>query len=198
MFLVILVFLCLFALLARGRRQSRRVASLLVAVILLALGIGYFMDESYAEAALSAFGSAAPRVTGHAYNGPLWLLGRVGPFGYGVGTKSQGVHLLSDFGIDTPLVEGGFEKVLVEMGVVGTLVMLFCVVSLALLVLREIRNRALAEKNVITMAALAAFLGGNLLTFLVAFQVYGDPLIGILLGFGVGLILGGARLRDEH
>ena len=55
-------------------------------------------------------------MTTHAYTGPLWLLGVVGPFGYGAGTKTQGAQHLSA-SIDTPLVEGGLETGLVELGI---------------------------------------------------------------------------------
>ena len=41
---------------------------------------------------------------------------------------------------------------------------------------------------------LAAFLLANAMAYLVAFQVYGDPLIGFFLGFALGLVLSASRL----
>jgi hypothetical protein len=48
------------------------------------------------------------------------------------------------------------------------------------------------------LAALAAFLLANVMAYLVAFQVYGDPLIVFFLGFGLGLVLSASRLGRMH
>ena len=48
------------------------------------------------------------------------------------------------------------------------------------------------------IAALAAFLLANALTYLVAFQVYGDPYLGFLLGFAGGLLLSASRLVAQR
>ena len=56
----------------------------------------------------------------------------------------------------------------------------------------------LVVTGALLMAALAGFLIANMLTYLVAFQVYGDPFIGFLLGFGVGLLLSAPRLVAQQ
>ncbi len=197
MFVLVLLFAALFILFTEGRWRGR----LLVCVLLGALGVGGVLvstvDERYLEAAGTAFTHASPRVTSHTYSGPLWLLGIVGPFGYGVGTKTQGAQHLS-VTIETPLIEGGLEKMLVELGFVGTTAAILLALTLFRVVYRLSRRLLVTEGDTTPLAALLAFLAANLMAFSIAYQVYGDPLIGILLGFSLGLILSASRLATQH
>ncbi len=193
MFIMILVFAGLFALLAEGRRRVGIIFYLLLAGVAIAFVSSYFVNERYLDSAESGFTSVNKRVSGQTITGPLWLLTKVGPFGYGVGTKTQGTqHLQIDF--DTPLIEGGFEKVLVELGLVGTAVMIAFVVFLVRIGVLSFRRVWTSRIDSTPVAALAGFLIANALTYLVAFQVYGDPFIGFLLGFSGGLLLSASRL----
>jgi hypothetical protein len=199
MFIMILIFVgfFVFALLAEGRRRLGVLFYLLLVGVLLAFVSSYFVSERYINSAESSFTVANKRVSGQTITGPLWLLTLVGPFGYGVGTKSQGTqHLQIDF--DTPLIEGGFEKVLVELGIVGTVVMLVFVVFLVRIVVESFRRVWTSQMDSTPVAALAGFLIANALTYLIAFQVYGDPFIGFLLGIGGGLLLSASRLVAQQ
>lgn len=198
MFILILLFSVLFALLTRGPQRRRILVYLVLAALAGGFGMTYAVDDDYVNATLSAFDSAGSRVSTHYYEGPLWLLGIVGPFGYGLGTKSQGAQHLAVSGVETPLVEGGFEKVLVELGIVGAAAALYFVATLFRLGYREFQRFRKERDHVVPEAALGAFILANVMAFLVAFQVYGDPLIGSLLGFSIGLVLSGKRLALQR
>ncbi len=194
MFFIVFIFAGLLLLLSESRRRGGILFYLLFVTAIVLFTSTLFIDARYLETAQSGFKNADERITGHTVTGPLWLFGIVGPFGYGVGTKSQGTQHLEGAGISTPLVEGGFEKVLVELGIVGTASLLlfgFVLVRLAILAFRRVWA---AQLDSTPLAALAAFLLANAMAYLVAFQVYGDPLIGFFLGFALGLVLSASRL----
>jgi hypothetical protein len=87
---------------------------------------------------------------------------------------------------------------LVELGFVGTFIASLLAIILFRVVFRMSRKLLLIGGDITTLAALLAFLSANVMAFSVAFQVYGDPLIGILLGFSLGLILSGSRLAAQR
>ncbi len=196
MFILVLLFAGMFILFTEGRRRGQ----LLVWFLIGALGVSWILfttvDERYLDATGSVFRSTTPRISSHTYSGPLWLLSIVGPFGFGVGTKTQGAQHLSE-SIEAPLIEGGFEKILVEVGFFGTSIAIMMAIILYRAVYQLSRRVLQTQGDTTTLAALLAFLAANVMAFTVAFQVYGDPLIGILLGFSLGLILSASRLTSQ-
>jgi hypothetical protein len=198
MFFIIVIFAGLLLLLSESRRRGGVLFYLLFASAVVVFASVLFVDTRYLETAESGLTAADKRITGHAVSGPAWLFGIVGPFGYGVGTKSQGTqHLTGELG-KVPAVEGGFEKVLVELGIVGTVVLLLFGASMVRLVVLAFRRVWAAQMDSTPLAALAAFLLANSMAYLVAFQVYGDPLIGFFLGFALGLVLSASRLARQQ
>jgi hypothetical protein len=194
MFFIVLIFGVLLLLLSESRRRGG-VFFYLVFVSAIVFFMSFlFVDARYLETAESGLTGANARIASHAVTGPSWLFGVVGAFGFGVGTKSQGTQHLEAALADTPLIEGGFEKVLVELGIVGTLVLLLFGASMVRLVTLSFRRVWSAQMDSTPLAALAAFLLANAMAYLVAYQVYGDPLIGFFLGFAMGLVLSGSRL----
>ncbi len=200
MIIMILIFAGVFALLAEGRRRIGVLFYVLLVGVALAFVTSYFINERYIDTAESSFAVANKRVSGQTITGPLWLIadeyGKSRWFGYGVGTRAQGAqHLQIEF--DVPQFEGGLEKVLVELGI-GTVVMIAFAVFLVRISVLSFRRAWASRMDSTPMAALAGFLIANMLTYLVAFQVYGDPFIGFLLGFGVGLLLSAPRLVAQQ
>jgi hypothetical protein len=199
MFILVLIFVGLFVLLSEGRRRGGILFYMLFVSAIIAFFGTMFVDARYLDTAKSSFETADERVKDSAVAGPLSLFGRVGLFGFGVGTKSQGTqHVLEASADKTPQVEGGFEKVLVELGVVGTTACLAFGITMIRLVLAAFRRVWSARQDSTPLAALAAFLLANAMAYLIAYQVYGDPLIGFLLGFGLGLVLSASRLTAAH
>jgi hypothetical protein len=198
MFFIIVIFGGLLLLLSESRRRGGVLFYLLFVAAIVFFASILFVDTRYLATAESGLTAADKRITGNAVTGPLWLFGIVGPFGFGVGTKSQGTQHVAMAMDKIPLIEGGFEKVLVELGIVGTIVLLLFGASMVRLVTLAFRRVWAAQMDSTPLAALAAFLLANSMAYLVAFQVYGDPLIGFFLGFALGLVLSAARLVGEQ
>jgi hypothetical protein len=198
MFFLVFIFAGLLLLLTESRRRGGVLFYLVFVTAVVFFASTLFVDARYLETAESGLNVADKRLASHTVNGPLWLFGVVGPFGFGVGTKAQGTQHVGLDMANIPLIEGGFEKVLVELGIVGTLVMVLVLISMVRLVMLAFRRTWAAKLDSTPLAALAAFLLANALAYLVAFQVYGDPLIGFFLGFGLGLLLSASRLTGEE
>ncbi len=198
MFIIILIFGGLLLLLSESRRRGGVLVYLLLVGAVIFFASVLFVDNRYLNTAQSTFATADERIAGHAIHGPLWLFGLVGPFGYGVGTKSQGTQHLGEEMAKTPMVEGGFEKVLVELGIIGTAMLLLFGFSVFRMAVLAFRRTWAANTDSTPLAALAAFLVANAMAYLVAYQVYGDPLIGFFLGFALGLVLSASRLASEN
>jgi hypothetical protein len=146
------------------------------------------VDEHYLAAAESGLHSAGATAVEKGLVGPLWLAWVVGPFGYGVGTKTQGAQHLS-FVPETPLFEGGFERILVEIGVVGTLAaVLLLAAGLRALVSCVHQSRSRPDSEVVGVA-LFSLICANLASFVVTYQIFGDPFVIILIGFLIGVLM---------
>jgi hypothetical protein len=76
--------------------------------------------------------------------------------------------------------------------------MLVFVLFLMRIIVLSFRRVWASRMDSTPVAALAGFLVANALAYLVAFQVYGDPFIGFLLGFGGGLLLSASRLVAQQ
>jgi hypothetical protein len=121
----------------------------------------------------------------------------VGLFGFGVGTKTQGAQHLG-LEVPAPLTEGGLEKIMVEVGIAGTLAFLLFLLILARCVYLSFRRASRAGFDHTPLAALLAFMLANASAFVVAFQLYGDPLVVFIVGLAGGVLLSGSRLAGQH
>lgn len=194
-FFMILIFVILFFLLNEGLQRRKLFVVLLASLCIVVPFLLYSVDDSYIQTAQSGLTTGGAR-TEHTLIGPLWLLGIVGPFGYGVGTKTQGTQHLGII-INTPLLEGGFEKVMVELGIVGSVAFVVFAVAMIRSLLLSNRRVAAARMSRIGMAGLTAFLVANAGGFMIAFQLYGDPFVVFLVGLATGLALSGSRLAHN-
>jgi hypothetical protein len=191
MLLMMIVFLAVFPLVS-GFKSRRKIVLYLVPAVLLAIpGIVWLVDDTYLMSFSTGLDMAGAKVAEKGVVGPWWLLGLVGPFGYGVGTITQGGQ---HFGtaIDVPLVEGGLEKIMVELGLIGTVsAMLFgyCVIWTAMDIVKKTSRLQSSE---IAPAFCFAMLMANLSAFMIAFQFLGDPFIATFVGFMYGVLLSAA------
>jgi hypothetical protein len=188
MFLMILVFLASFVFNFRSWRRMRWWLPAMACLVAVSGSMLYLVDEHYLAAAETGLHHAGATAVTKGLLGPLWLAWLVGPFGFGVGTKSQGSQHLS-FVPETPQFEGGFERILVEIGIVGTLAAVLLVGSAlraAVSSLRQVRSRPDSE---VVGVALFSLISANLAAFVVTFQIFGDPFVIILIGFISGILL---------
>lgn len=198
MFLVVLAFVAILTFLADGANRQRLIITLVIACAIIAPIVAVGVDNRYVAAAQSGVDTASMRLTQHTFASSVWLLDRIGLFGYGVGIQTQGAQ---HFGLsiqDRPLTEGGFEKIMVELGIAGTLAFLYLGVCLLQRILACWKGVRQARISSLPLLALVAFVAANMAAFVVAFQVYGDPLIVCLGGFTIGLLLSSARLAERR
>jgi hypothetical protein len=197
MLIMIFVFTIVFILLSKGWYRQWFLVVLLIACVVFVPIVGLFVEDEYLRTAESIREASGDRLRSQFLEGPLWLISVVGLVGYGVGTRTQGSqHLLSN--INAPLMEGGFEKILVELGILGTVAFLCLAVTLMRCAWRCYRQTRLPASDKVVLGGLIAFLTGNLAAFTVAFQIFGDPLVLTLVGFAGGVLLSAPRLELEQ
>jgi hypothetical protein len=188
MFLMILVFMASFVFNFRSWRRMRWWLPAMVALVMISGGLIYLVDEHYIAAAESGLHMAGATAVQKGLAGPLELAWVVGPFGYGVGTKTQGAqHLM--FTVNAPNFEGGVERILVEIGVVGTLAAVLVIGATLRALVDCLRQSRFSSDSDVVGGALFSLICTNLAAFVVTFQIFGDPFVVVLIGFLVGVLL---------
>lgn len=152
-----------------------------------------FVDSGYLQTARTGLTDAGLKATEKGMLGPVYTLTRVGLFGYGLGTKSQGAQHF-DLPDNIPQLEGGFEKVLIETGLVGVISAVFVLFAVATAVLNSKRASTHHPRESLPNAIWYSWICANAASFVVSFQVFGDPYILILTGFFTGLVLSSRRI----
>lgn len=148
--------------------------------------------DLYLQRGSTVFEDAPQRLSVLGYGSVKSALQRVGWLGAGMGIGSQGARFFGDssiIGMIGGSAEGGLGKIIIEVGVPGLLV-------LAWLLWRYARNiycilqycGSLDRTATHIGVAITAFLSANILTFIIASQVYGDLFILFLLGMLVGVL----------
>ncbi|HTI50062.1 MAG TPA: hypothetical protein VL475_03895, partial [Planctomycetaceae bacterium] len=194
MFLMILVFVASFIFNFRSWRRTSWWLPAMAGLVAVSGGLFYLVDEHYLAAAESGLHQAGATAVEKGLLGPFWLAWVVGPFGYGVGTKAQGSQHLS-FVPETPMFEGGFERVLVEIGIVGTLAAVLLVGSALSAAVSSLRHGRSRPDSEIVGVALFSLICANLAAFVVTFQIFGDPFVIVLIGFIGGVLLSLPRVN---
>lgn len=191
MLLIIVCFLVGFIYFSYRKRNRVVMYVFTAAIVLLPFLIAFVPDE-YLQTATTTVTSASGRI-GTAWGGSTWLPSIVGPFGYGVGTKTQGMQHLG-LAVETPLAEGGLDKVLIELGFIGAIAFVIVGITLFRESIHVYQLARSARLEGMGVSAVFAFIYSQIVTFFTAFQVFGDPLIIFCIGFCIGLMLGGKRL----
>lgn len=193
MLLMLLVFLVVLPLVS-GLKSRRRIFAILVPAILIAIpSVVWVVDESYLLAFSTGLDVAGSKVAEKGMQGPLWLIGIVGPFGYGVGTVTQGAQHFGE-AIEVPQMEGGFEKIMVELGLLGALSAILFAFAVSWTAIKIVRHSIRFYPSDLVTPFCFAMVVANLSAFLIAFQFLGDPFIATFVGllYG-GLLATGSR-----
>jgi len=139
------------------------------------------------------------RLLGNSVYAFQWVIAQNGFFGSGAGSGSQGAQY---YGGGDQLIgsaaEGGFGKVLAELGVPGFILFLVMLYSLArylwrVLVFMKGGDPALAR----LVYGMTAFLCANGIVFVTAHQVFGDPFVLLMLGWLVGFVIAAPRIQKK-
>lgn len=185
----------------RSEKGRRWVVPLIIALSLAILpGVWLYNENVYFARGASVFTSVHER-SGTALDLARSAFARAGFFGLGLGVFSQGSRYS---GVDLSDVvggagEAGIGRLILELGIPG----LFLLVLLAMqsaracwAILQRIRRRS--DPRLDILISLGAFIGAQLATFAVATEVFGDPLVLIILGVTIGCFIGllSAALRD--
>jgi hypothetical protein len=187
--LMVLVVFAILMYLFSGRFDRKRILNYVLPIALLMLVVlPMYSDSLYLMTFTSGLDKAASKLSEKGVEGPLWLIWIVGPFGYGVGAIAQGAQHFSEVS-NVPLVEGGFEKVLVELGLVGTIVAFMVVYQMLLVAYRIVRAKSLSQHDSLETLFCFSFVIANGAAFLIAFQFLGDPFIASFVGLIYGVLL---------
>jgi hypothetical protein len=200
LFLSIYGFLLLYF-----RRGATRLASITLAVGLLLsyVASSYIVKDAdsemtkYFERPKGIIEASVDRLQTMTVGTLKWAYIRNGFFGSGAGVGSQGAQ---HFGGGVPIVgysaEGGFGKVLAELGVPGIIIFIWLLIALLRYlkwILDESKNRDFLENRLIY--GLVSFLLANAIVFVVAHQVFGDMYVLFILSFMLGSVLGLQKIQ---
>ena len=197
MLLMLFVFAAVFLAFSTLRNRRKIVKIMVLTALILVPAIFYMVDDLYRMSLQSGVDTAGTKATEKLMLGPLWLAGIVGPFGYGVGTLTQGAqHYVKQ--LDIPLVEGGLEKVMVEVGLIGVFLVMLTAWQLLSSGRRSLKLGQKYLPAEVAPAFCFAYIAANLAAFLIAFQFLGDPFIGTFLGLFIGMLLSTGRLAQAR
>lgn len=199
----IFIFLCVYGALLLLLRNSVSKAARASFLLLIAVGaafIAYYAlvpDEfkegidPYYERSATVKVDTTDRASLMTIESFQWVLAQNGLLGSGAGTGSQGAQ---HFGGGGDLVgyaaEGGLAKVLAELGILGLALLMWVLISLAQYfwaIVAYVKNVSV-DRAVLTYGLIAVLIG-NVAVFITAHQIFGDPLVLILLGFIIGFVM---------
>jgi len=189
MLMLLVVFAAIMLVMSAAKDRQRILTYIGAVAIAMLFSLPFVTDSLYLMTFTSGLDTAAAKISEKGMQGPTWLFWIVGPFGYGVGAIAQGAQHFGDLTVEIPFVEGGFEKVMVELGLFGT--------AVGLLVAFEMLSKAYSiaswmkrsQKFSLDATFCFAFVIANLTAFLIAFQFLGDPFIASFVGLIYGVLL---------
>ena len=190
------VFLgCYVFLISRFKSVRRLVAG--VGTVLLIAGLGWYFimaleqDQAVERFYLTTLTEAGGRVQEHGYRSIFSTVSQAGFWGYGLGMSQQGIHNIE---AEKPRVwqESGPPKLVAELGVPGAILFLIMggvLIATAYQVVRLVRR----DEDFYILAGMLSVLAANMASGIVSAQIFGDPLVALLLSFLIGLLLSGVR-----
>jgi hypothetical protein len=197
MLLMLFVFVGTFLVFSTLRNRKRILKAVVLTLLVLIPGILFGVDDLYQMTLSSGLDTAGSKTAEKVMQGPLWLMGIVGPFGFGVGSLAQGSQHFVQLS-NIPLVEGGMEKVMVEVGILGLLLVLFIALQMMILGRQSLKIGQRFLPQAVGPAFCFSYVAANFSAFLIAFQFLGDPFIGTFLGLFIGMLLSTGRLAQSQ
>ena len=147
--------------------------------------------ENYLARGVSVYSDASSRFIELGIDPVRWAYNRVGVLGGGLGIASQGSRFFNVSSIAGGSAEGGFGKVMVELGLPGLIVIVWMMITFVIYIYRALRlstHKKMQNNLMPLMLGLATLLMVNIMTFSVATQVYGDMFVLITLGLLSGFL----------
>lgn len=195
------VFLGCYMFLMFKYRDARRFVPV-VGLILMTSGLGWygisslFYTEEIQEFYLTTLHEADDQIRRHGYDSVIATVNQAGFLGYGLGMGQQGTHHLK---VAKPRMwqESGPTKIVAELGVPGSVLFVALIVSLGITAVQVVRMSAQDTFFPVT-AGIFSILVANMTSAIVSAQIYGDPLVALLLSVMTGMLLSGIRLMKER
>ncbi len=167
----------------------------LILIIISSLSIGFYIyekigiQEDFQEYYVNEADQVLERLEKHGIRTIIGTYRQSGFFGEGLGTATQGAHLLQ---VDRPRTwqEGGLSRVMVELGVIG----LICFFILGVTFLRTIWNLLFFQYDVrsdfsLFRIGLISFILANFGQFIVAHMILSEPFVNMFFSFLIGCML---------
>jgi len=182
-------------------KDFRRIVSIACTVMVIG-GFGWYLISSlYQDSAVEAFymttfTEAEGRIQNHGIQSVLSTIDQAGFWGYGLGMSQQGVHNLN---VEKPRLwqESGPGKIVAELGVPGALLLIGLGAVLLLTAFHVVRFSQ-QGRSFYSVAGLFSVLAANMTSALVSAQIFGDPLVFLLLAFMTGLLLSASRSAPSN
>ena len=145
----------------------------------------------YVDRTSGVFGDVSSRAQSLGFATVVTAIKEKGILGVGAGAYSQGSRFVGSRGAGFAWQsEGGFGRVVLELGLFGLIVIIWLFIVLMGYGWRMLRYLALrSTADFYTAAGLVSLLVANVAHFFVASQVFGDPFILIMLGLVSGIIV---------
>jgi len=177
-------------------KDFRRIVSIACTVVVIG-GMGWYLISSlYQDSAVEAFymttfTEAEGRIQHHGVQSVLSTIDQAGFWGYGLGMSQQGVHNIQ---AEKPRLwqESGPGKIVAELGVPGALLLIGLGAVLLLTTFHVVRFSR-RHASFYFVAGIFSILIANMTSALVSAQIFGDPLVLLLLAFFTGLLLSGGQ-----
>ncbi len=150
------------------------------------------LDEGFLVYASSPLSYSTERLEKHGVGSVFVTFQQSGFWGRGLGSATQGAE--HGGRVVKGWQEGGTSKLIAELGVPGTVAFAILILFLLKSILLVIRLSANTYDMVYWNYGLISFFLANGASFVVSYQVFGDPFILILLSFLLGVALSAPRL----
>jgi hypothetical protein len=167
------------------------------------LGIG----EAYFAYAQSSKAEGVARIRGSALMGAIETVRQHGILGCGLGTATQGAQHLDVSGISTTRrgqgvyawQEDGVSRLVMELGVIGTILVFVAGLFLARSAVRAVRETPAGGGTYVLAVGLAGIVAANLASFAVSHQAYsGDPSTVLIVTQCFGMLLACPQLHAAN
>jgi hypothetical protein len=195
----IVIFVALFAVLqvwVRGR-LGRFGGAVLAAVVLGGFALQQYGLADQAEVQIASMrgrsshaGGASGRMVSSLTSLPR-VVAAAGPLGTGIGTGTQGAqHFRTSGERWSRISESGLARVIAELGVFGAAIALILIARLGTNLRRRVPSLlGLPVEEATRTLGLMALLGANIVVFVSAHQIFGDPFVYIFLGLSSGFVI---------
>jgi hypothetical protein len=183
-----------------GQVAHRRiVTTALIAMVIFFLFLGFQGDEGgqgelYVRRGASVVDEVQDRVTTAVdlMRAALWSQGVLGA---GAGVSAHGAQFFGGGWQIAGADESGLGKIAGELGVPGLVAIAFLLYRLAHYVRNLLRYIARVDRKLTMIACgLVSFVVGNAFAFIAATQLFGDPLVLLMLGWSMGFVLATPKL----